>query len=140
MELGIIDKEEKKMNITLEAVEKVMELTGVDYAAAKEALVKTDGDVDEAVKLITPDEKSDDKVKETVEKIKTKVKEGNVDKIQISKDGEIVLSLPVNIGIVGGIIGLAAAPWAFVAATIATLGFGCKIEIVKKDGSTDEIV
>ena len=128
------------MQITLEAVEKVMELTGVDYTAAKEALVKADGDVDEAVKLITPDEKADDKVKETVDKIKAKVKEGNIDKIQISKDGEIVLSLPVNIGIIGGIIGLAAAPWAFIAATIATLGFGCKIEIVKKDGSTDEIV
>lgn len=128
------------MQITLEAVEKVMEITGVDYAAAKEALVKTDGDVDEAVKIITPEEKGSDKTKETVEKIKAKVKEGNVDKIQISKDGEIVLSIPVNIGIIGGIVGLAAAPWAFIAATIATLGFGCKIEIVKKDGSTDEIV
>ena len=58
------------MQITLEAVEKVMELTGVDFPAAKEALVKADGDVDEAVKLITPEEKGDDKVKETVEKIK----------------------------------------------------------------------
>ncbi len=128
------------MQITLEAVEKVMELTGVDYAEAKEALVKADGDVDEAVKLITPEVKGDDKVKETVEKIKAKVKEGNVDKIRISKDGDVVLSVPVNIGIIGGIVGLAAAPWAFIAATIATIGFGCKIEIVKKDGSTDEIV
>ncbi len=129
------------MQITLEAVEKVMELTGVDFAAAKEALVKADGDVDEAVKLITPeDTKENDKVKETVEKIKAKVKEGNVDRVQISKDGETVLSVPVNIGIIGGIVGLAAAPWAFIAATIATLGFGCKIEIVKKDGTTDEIV
>ena len=129
------------MQITLEAVEKVMELTGVDYAAAKEALVNADGNVDEAVKLITPETREgNDKVKETVEKIKAKVKEGNVDKVQISKDGEIVLSLPVNIGIIGGIVGLAAAPWAFIAASIATLGFGCKVEIVKKDGSTDEIV
>mgnify|MGYP002625566662 CR=1 FL=1 len=128
------------MQITLEAVEKVMEVTGVDYAAAKEALLKADGDVDEAVKFITPDEKADDKAKETVEKIKAKVKEGNVDKIRISKDGEIVLSLPVNIGIIGGIVGLTAAPWAFIAATIAALGFGCKIEIIKKDGSTDEII
>lgn len=128
------------MQITLEAVEKVMELMGVDYSAAKEALVAADGDVDEAVKSIMPEDKKDnDKVKETVDKIKAKVKEGNVDKVQISKDGEIVLSLPVNVGIIGGIVGLAAAPWAFIAATIATLGFGCKIEIVKKDGSTDEI-
>ncbi len=129
------------MQITLEAVEKVMELTGVDYAAAKEALVKADGDVDEAVKLITPEEaKENDKVKETVEKLKSKVKEGNVDRIRISKDGETVLSIPVNVGIIGGIIGVAAAPWAFIAATLATLGFGCKVEIVKKDGSTDELV
>ena len=128
------------MQITLEALEKVMELTGAPYEAAKEALVKADGDVDEAVKLITPEKKPDDKVKETVEKIKAKVKEGNVDKVRISKDGEIVLSLPVNIGIIGGIVGLAAAPWAFIAATIATLGFGCKIEVIKDDGSTDEIV
>jgi hypothetical protein len=121
------------MQITLEAVEKVMELTGVDYAGAKEALIKADGNVDEAVKLITPGaQEENDKVKETVEKIKAKVKEGNVDKVQISKDGEIVLSLPVNIGIIGGIVGLAAAPWAFIAASIATLGFGCKVEIVKK--------
>ena len=121
------------MQITLEAVEKVMELTGVDYAGAKEALVKADGNVDEAVKLITPGaQEGNDKVKETVEKIKAKVKEGNVDKVQISKDGEIVLSLPVNIGIIGGIVGLAAAPWAFIAASIATLSFGCKVEIVKK--------
>lgn len=128
------------MEITLESVEKVMETAGVDYAAAKEALVKADGDPDEAIKLLSEDNKGDDKVKETVEKIKAKVKEGNVDKIQISKDGEVALSVPVNIGIIGGIVGLAAAPWAFIAATIATLGFGCRIEIVKKDGSTDEIV
>ena len=128
------------MQITLEAVEKVMELTGVDYAAAKEALVKADGDVDEAVKLIAPEEKADDKVKETVDKIKAKVKEGNVDKIQISKDGETVLRIPVSVGIIGGIIGAAAAPWAFIAATLATLGFGCKVEIVKKDGTTDELI
>ena len=129
------------MQITLEAVEKVMELTGVEYAAAKEALLSADGDVDEAVKLLSPENgEESDKVNKTVEKIKAKAKEGNVDRIRISRDGEVVLSLPVNIGIIGGIVSLAAAPWAFIAATIATIGFGCKIEIVKKDGTTDEIV
>jgi len=129
------------MQITLESVEKVMEIAGVDYSAAKDALVKTDGDVDEAIKLITSDgSSSSDKAKETVEKIKAKVKEGNVDRILISKDGETVLSIPVNVGIIGGIVGLAAAPWAFIAATIATIGFGCKVEIIKKDGSTDEVI
>ena len=58
----IICKGGQDMQITLEAVEKVMELAGVDYAEAKEALVKADGDVDEAVKLITP-EKSNENAK-----------------------------------------------------------------------------
>ena len=131
------------MQITLESVEKVMELTGAEFAAAKEALVKADGNIDEAVKLVAPEakdnEKNNEKVNETVDKIKARIKEGNVDKITISKDGDTVLSIPVNVGIIGGIVGLAAAPWAFIAATIATIGFGCKVEIVKKDGSTDEI-
>ena len=129
------------MQITLEAVEKVMELTGADYSAAKEALVNADGDVDEAVRLINPDtQKCSDSVNETIEKLKKKVKEGNVDKIQITKDGETVLKVPVNVGIIGGLVGMAAAPWALIAGTIAALGFGCKLEIVKIDGSTDEVV
>ena len=60
--------------------------------------------------------------------------------LQIRKDDEIILKVPVNVGIIGGIIGAAAAPWALIAGTVAAFGFGCKLEIVKKDGTTDEIV
>ena len=128
------------MEITLEAVEKVMEQTGVDYRAAKEALQKTDGNVDEAIKLISPDTIDiGEEAKAAVEKLKRKVEEGNVDRIQIRKGEEIVLSVPVNVGIVGGIIGLAAAPWALIAGSDAAFGLGCKLEVVKKDGTTDEI-
>ena len=128
------------MEITLEAVEKVMEQTGVEYKAAKEALQKTDGNVDEAIKLIRPDTIDiGEEAKATVEKLKRKVAEGNVDRIQIRKGEEVVLSVPVNVGIVGGIIGLAAAPWALIAGSVAAFGLGCKLEVVKKDGTTDEI-
>ena len=129
------------MQITLEAVEKVMELTGADYAAAKEALVNADGDIDEAVKSIAPETKSvSDEVKDLIDKLKKKVEEGNVDKVQIRKGDEIILKVPVNVGIIGGLIGAAAAPWALIAGTVAAFGFGCKLEIVKKDGSVDEVV
>ena len=128
------------MNITLEAVEKVMEQTGVDYKAAKEALVKTDGDVDAAIKLIQPDSKDvSDDIKEAMDKLKKKVEEGNVDRIQIKKGDEVVFSVPVNVGIVGGLLGLAAAPWALIAGSVAAFGLGCRLEVVKKDGTTDEI-
>lgn len=128
------------MEITLEAIEKVMEATGVEYKTAKEALAKTNGDADEAIKLIRPDTIDiGAEAKEAVEKLKKKVEEGNVDRIQIRKDDEIVLSVPVNVGIIGGILGLAAAPWAMIAGSVAAFGLGCKLEVVKKDGTTDEI-
>ncbi len=128
------------MNITLEAIEKVMDLTGVEYKAAKEALEKTNGDVDEAVKLIQPKScEIGDDIKKLIDKLKKIVEEGNVDKIQIRKDDEIILSVPVNVGIVGGLFGLAAAPWALIAGTVAAFGLGCKLLVVKKDGTTDEI-
>ena len=129
------------MEITLEAVEKVMEETGVDYKTAKEALVNADGDVDAAIKAIQPQtqEISED-IKAMMEKLKKKVNEGNVDRVQIKKDDEVVLSVPVNVGIVGGLVGLAAAPWALIAGSLAAFGFGCRLVIVKKDGTCDEIV
>ncbi len=128
------------MDISLEAVEKVMELAGVDYYTAKEALLKADGDVQKAVDDLAPDTTSaGDEIKDAIDRLKEKVEEGNVDRIQIRKDDEIILKVPVNVGIIGGVIGLATAPWALIAGTIAAFGFGCRLEIVKKDGTTDEI-
>ncbi|MBQ1473349.1 MAG: DUF4342 domain-containing protein [Lachnospiraceae bacterium] len=82
------------MEITLEAVEKVMEETGVDYKTAKEALTNADGDVDAAIKAIQPQtqEISED-IKALMEKLKKKVNEGNVDRVQIKKGDEVVLSV-----------------------------------------------
>lgn len=129
------------MEITLEAVEKVMEQTGVDYKTAKEALQKNDGDVDAAIKAIQPDTTDiSQEIKDLMDKLKKKVDEGNVDRVQIKRGEEVLLSVPVNVGIVGGIVGLAAAPWALIAGSLAAFGFGCRLVIVKKDGSTDEIV
>ncbi len=129
------------MQITLETVEKVMELAGVDYYTAKEALVNADGDIDKALESLAPNSSSvGDEIKDLIDKLKAKVKEGNVDRVQIRKDDEVILKVPVNVGIIGGLIGAAAAPWALIAGTIAAFGFGCKLEIVKKDGSVDEVV
>lgn len=128
------------MNITLEAVEKVMEETGVDFKVAKEALLKTDGDVEAAIKSIQPNTNDiSDEIKALIEKLKNKVEEGNVDRVQIKKGEEVVFSVPVNVGILGGILGLATAPWALIAGSVAAFGLGCKLEVVKKDGTTDEV-
>jgi NACalpha-BTF3-like transcription factor len=129
------------MEITLEAVEQVMEQTGVDYKTAKQALVNADGDVEAAIKAIQPETTDiNEEIKALMDKLKKKVEEGNVDRVQIKREDEVLLSVPVNVGIVGGIVGLAAAPWALIAGSLAAFGFGCRLVILKKDGTTDEIV
>ncbi len=79
-------------------------------------------------------------IEEIVEKIKALVKKGNIAKIVIKKNGETVLNFPLNVGIVGGIIGAIAAPWTLIVATIATIGLKCEIEIITDDGKTIDII
>lgn len=78
-------------------------------------------------------------VNDIVEKIKELVKKGNVTKIVIKKGDNVLVNIPLNVGIVGGIIGVAAAPWAVVAAAVATAGFACKVELVKDDGEVVKV-
>lgn len=79
-------------------------------------------------------------VKTAVEKIKELVKKGNVSKIVVRRKGEVLLSIPVNVGVVGAVIGLTAAKWAVLAAVLGTVGFGCSVEIEKDDGEVVNVV
>lgn len=74
---------------------------------------------------------------EIVEKIKELVKKGNVTKIQVIKDGEIIVNFPLNVGIVAGV---AAAPWALLLAAVTTLGMDCHIDVLKDDGDVIHII
>jgi hypothetical protein len=142
----------KMANITLEAVEAVMEQANVEFPAAKEALVQADGNVEQAVRALTgePEEETvkdaeytadpdKDPVDEIIEKLKKLVKSGNVDRIVVRRGDDVLLNIPVNVGLVGSVIGLAAAPWAVIAAAVAAFGFSCKVEIIKKDGTKEEV-
>ena len=77
--------------------------------------------------------------KEITEKVRELVKKGNVARILIKREGETLVNLPLNVGIVGGIIGASAAPMALIAAAVATAGFKCKVEIVKTDGEIIDV-
>ena len=79
----------------------------------------------------------DKRAESAIDRLKKAVKDGNVDRIRISKDDETILNIPVNVGVVGGIIGIATVPWALILGAIASVGLGCKIEIIKKDGSSE---
>ena len=125
------------MNITLESLDEVRQRSGASYEEAREALEVSGGDTVEAV--IYLEQKRKEKTDERIEKLKAIVKEGSVNKIRVKKDEKVLLTVPVNIGIVGGLVGLAAAPWSILAAGAAAYGFDVKFEIVKEDGSVTDV-
>ncbi len=126
------------MEITLEMIDAVRERTGADYAEAKEALEKSGGSVVDAIVLL--EKKSRINTDEIIGKIKALVKEGNVNKIRVKRGDQILLTVPVNVGILGGLVGLAAAPfWSILAAAAAAYGFDCKFEVVRDDGSSTDV-
>ena len=129
------------MEITLEKIELVKDRTGVSYKEAKDALEAAEGSVVDAIIAIeetvdeTPAKKVNEAANETVDKIKEVVKKGNISKITIKKDDEILLNLPLNAGIVGALV----APWGVIAGVIAAFGFKCQIELLKDDGTIVDI-
>ena len=69
-----------------------------------------------------------------LDKIKELVSKGNVSRIVVRKDDKDILNIPVTVGVVGAVVGITAAKWAMLAAVLATVGFGCTVEIIKNDG------
>lgn len=130
------------MEITLEMVDQVRERTGASYEAARAALEKSNGNVVDAIVLI---EKGDGSnvASDVVEKIKAAVQKGNVNRIRVLRGEEELVNIPVNAGIAGGVLGLMAGPWVIISAAVvgavAKFGFDCRFQLVKEDGSVDEI-
>lgn len=129
------------MEITLEKIELVKDRTGVSYKEAKEALERAAGSVVDAIIEIEAaiDEAGQKKLTAKgvaiFDEIKELIRRGNVAKVIIRKDEEVVLNLPLNVGIVGAI----AAPLAVIAGVLVAFGTKCEIELVKDDGSIIDV-
>lgn len=124
------------MEISLEKIELVKDRTGVNYKEAKDALIKADGSVVDAIIMIedeidlAPKSKAGDQASQLIDKVKQLIKKGNVSKIVVKKDNEVVLNIPVSLGIVGAVWVF----WPTLVATIVALGMKCSIELVKDNG------
>ena len=125
------------MEITLEKIELVKDRTGVTYKEAKDALEAANGNVVDAIIAIedTVDEKATKKIgaqgEELIAKMKEAVKKGNVSRILVKKEDEVLINIPLNVGLLGTVV----APWGMIAGVVAAFGFKCKIELTKDDGS-----
>lgn len=131
------------MSIDLEKVDLVRERTGVSYKEAQEALEENRGDVLEAIVYLEEKGGSigaftksvENKGEHLLEKLKEILKEGNVNKITIKKDGDVVANIPIN----AGALGFALAP------LLATIGISAAIvtkhtiEITKKNGEVVDL-
>ena len=129
------------MEVTLDKIELVRDRTGVSYKEAKDALEAADGSVVDAI--IAIEESLDGgvtrstaaKKEELVDKMKAVVAKGNVSRIKVSKDENTIINIPLSAGVLGAVI----APMGVIAGAIAAMGFKCKIEFVKEDGSIVDI-
>ena len=70
-----------------------------------------------------------------VEKVKELVKECNVSRVILMRNGEILVNIPMTAGVVGVLVGLRAAPFALLTTALVTFGLDCEIVIEKADGT-----
>ena len=129
------------MEITLEKIELVKDRTGVSYKEAKEALEKSGGSVVDAIICIEEgageleNKTIGTQGQELLNMVKEVVRKGNVSKISVKKDGEPIVNIPINVGIIGAVL----APWGMLAGIIAAFGTKCSIEIIGDDGSIVDV-
>lgn len=105
-------------NITIEAIDQVMErVPGATYAQVKEALIKSNGDVVDAIILLQDNDinqneessnskktfedifgKDSEQMKEDISEL---IRKSNVVRIVIEKNGKIIMNVPITAGVVG---------------------------------------
>ncbi|MDD7408226.1 MAG: DUF4342 domain-containing protein [Anaerovoracaceae bacterium] len=130
------------MELSLEKIELVKDRTGVSYREAKDALIKADGSVVDAIILledeidVSPKTAAGVTASDIVSTLRELVHKGNVEKILVRKDDETVLNIPVNIGLLGAFI----LPEAAIISAVIALGTKCSISVVGSDGSEVDVV
>ena len=75
-----------------------------------------------------------------IDKIKELVQKGNVSRIVVRKGDKILVDVPVNAGIAVGVATLAVSKVLLIAGVVATVGFGCTVEVIKDDGQIVDVL
>ena len=75
-----------------------------------------------------------------IERVKELVKKGNVSRILVRKGDKILVDVPVNVGLAAGVATLTLSKVLVIGAALATVGFGCTVEVIKEDGQIVDVV
>lgn len=134
--------------ITLEKIDIIKERTGVSYTEAKEALEECDSDVVNALIYIEAKQKKTAKFNmeemyntkdEFLGAIKDIIRKGNVSRIKVKKDENVVIDIPVNAGIAAGVVAGWFMPALIGIGLITAVLTKVTIEITKADGSVEVV-
>ena len=68
------------------------------------------------------------------DKVKELVHQGNVRRITVRHDGNIVLSIPVTLGVVGTLL----VPWAAAVGAVAAILTNCSLEVERQTDSSSD--
>lgn len=126
------------MDITLDKIDIIRDRTGVSYKEAREALTLANGNVVDALINI---EESDGrkwtesvsvKGSEVIDRLKTVVKSGNVNRIRVKKDDSVILDIPVTAGAISAVV----MPQITAIGTAAALLTKCTIEVERQNKGT----
>lgn len=128
--------------INLEKIDLIRERCNVTYLEAKEALEASNGNVVDALIYIEQNQKNKSEEifnkEELISYIKELINKGNISRIKVKKDDEVVVDIPVNAGIATGLLSLAFPPLlalGFLTALITKV----TIEITKTDGTVEVV-
>ncbi|GAA0126754.1 DUF4342 domain-containing protein [Clostridium sp. CTA-19] len=133
--------------ITLEKIDILRNRFNISYSEAKKVLEKCDGDLVEAL-VYLEESQSDKKKKELFDKdeivnyIKRLIEKGNVTRIRVKKDDEIIIDVPLNgVIVTGAISALYPKFLVLLTATLTATAVVTKItiEVSKEDGTVEVI-
>lgn len=131
--------------ITLEKIDLIRERTKASYSEAKEALIRAEGNVVDALIYLEDNKKQEKKdyvsKNEFMDTLKKLVKKGNVNRIKIKKEEKVLIDVPVNAGIAAGAVALFN-PIVLGVLAVGTIGAvytKLTIEITKADGTVEVV-
>lgn len=114
----------------LEKIDEIRNRMTISYEEAKHALESTNWDVVDALVFLEKEETSKKEEifirgNELVEKVKDLVRKGNVTKIRVKQDEQILIEIPITAGVVGALV----APQLAIIGAVAALVSRCTVEI-----------
>ncbi len=112
------------------------ELPGKKQPALRQEIIKRISQSRQRRKIGMANHTDSSKIMEEIKKL---VAKGNAKRIVVKRNEEVMLSIPVTAGVIGGVLGLYSAPLLMVAGAVAAAGFSCHVEILNEDGTVDKV-